>query len=175
MSRKPLINLTWIAALLLGLLFGALPTGFVSAASGSTVSAAKQAQLDKAFITQVKELAYQKELLAYAKDRLEVVLDIQSGYNKADAAYNTLQWNINHLNTYIATAEAAIGKADKLLKDHKGFEIEGSGFKVRISKVTDGSAAEATIKAATEQVSLSGTNLRRAMRVMKKLIKEYEG
>ena len=43
--------------------------------------------------------------------------------------------------TYIATAEAAIGKADKLLKDHKGFEIEGSGFKVRISKVTDGSAA----------------------------------
>jgi len=175
MSRKSMINIAWIAALLLGLVFSALPTGIVSADSGSTVSAAKLAQLDKAYQTQVKELAYQKDLLEYAKDRLEVVLDIQSGYNKSDAAYNTLQWNINHLNTYIATAESAIAKADKLLKDHKGFEIQGSGLKVSISKVTDGTAAEATIKSATEQVSLSGTNLRRAMRVMKKLIKEYEG
>ncbi len=175
MSRKPLFNLAWIAALLLGLVFSALPTGIVSADSGSTVSAAKLAQLEKSYLTQVKELAYQKELLAYAKERLETVLKIQESYDKTEDAYNTLQWNINHLNTYIATAEAAIAKADKLLKDHKGFEIQGSGFQVSISKVTDASAAEATIKSATEQVSLSGTNLRRAMRVMKKLIKEYEG
>lgn len=175
MPRKNVFNLVWIAALLLGLAFSVFPSGAVSADSGSTVSAAKLAQLDKAYLTQVKELAYQKELLGYAKDRLAIVLALQAKYKTTDAAYNTLQWNINHLNTYIATAETAIGKADKLLINHKGFEIEGSGFKVRISKITDLSAAEAAIKSATEQVSLSGSNLRRAMRVMKKLIKEYEG
>lgn len=175
MPRKTVFNFVWIAALLLGLVFSVIPSGAVSADSGSAVSTAKFDQLDKAYLAQVKQLAYQKELLQYAKDRLAIVLKLQAGNKETDAAFNTLQWNINHLNNYIATAETAIGKADKLLKDHKGFEIQGSGFKVSISKITNLSTAESTIKSATEQVSLSGSNLRRAMRVMKKLIKEYEG
>lgn len=174
MSSKSWVNLIWIAALLLGAAFTALPTAAVSADSGAVVSAATLEKLDKAHLAQVKELAYQKELLQYAKDRLEIVVKLQDGFKKTDPAYNTLQWYINSVNTRIANAEAAIQKTDKLLKEHKGFEIAGYGFQVYISKITDLTVAEATIKSATEQVALSGTNLRRSMRLIKAAIKEFK-
>lgn len=173
MTRKSIFNLVWIAALAFGMIFTALPTGVVSADSGSTVSAAKLDQLSKSYLAQVKELAYQKDLLTYAKERLEIVKDLQGNFKKTDAAYDTLQWYLNVLTTRIANAETAIQSANQLISEHKGFETSGYGFQVRISKVTDLTVAEATLKSATEQVALSGKNLRRAMRLIKSAIQEF--
>ncbi len=174
MPRKSILSFIGIAALLVGLIFSALPAGVVSADSGSTVSAAKLDQLSKSYLAQVKELAYQKELLAYAKDRLKIVQDLQGNFKKTDAAYDTLQWYLNVLTTRIANAETAIQSANQLINEHKGFEVSGSGFQVRISKVTDLKVAEATLKSASEQAALSGKNLRRAMRLIKSAIAEFE-
>ncbi|GAP15915.1 hypothetical protein LARV_03710 [Longilinea arvoryzae] len=173
MPRKSYFNLIFIAALLLGLAFSVLPSGVVSADGGTTVSAAKLGQLNKAYIAQVKELAYQKELLAYARERLTIVEDLQGDFKPTDAAYNTLQWYLNALNTRITNADAAVQSADQLLSDHKGFEVSGYGFKVSISKVTDLKVTEATLKSATEQVALSGKNLRRAMRLIDSAIEKF--
>lgn len=173
MKHKSIVNLIWIAALVVGLAFTALPSAVVSADSGATVSAAKLRELSKAYVAQVKELAYQEELLAYAKDRLEIVQDLQGNYKKNDAAYNTLQWYLNVLNTRIANAEAAIHSANKYITEHQGFETSGYGFKVTISKVTNLTVAESSIKLATEQVALSGKNLRRAMRLINSAVKEF--
>lgn len=174
MPRKSVLSFIGIAVLLVGLVFSALPTGVVSADSGSTVSAAKLEQLSKAYLAQVKEYDYQKELLGYARERLEIVKGLQENYKETDAAYSTLQWYLNVLNTRIDNAEVALESAGHLIVEHPGFKTTGYGYQVRISEVTDLTKAEATIKSASEQVALSGKNLRRAMRLIKSAIKEFE-
>lgn len=174
MPRKSALSFIGIAVLLVSLVFSTLPTSVVSADSSTTVSAAKLEQLSKDYLAQVKEFDYQKELLGYARQRLEIVKDLQDDYKITDAAYSTLQWYLNVLTTRIDNAEGALKSAGHLIVEHPGFETTGSGYRVRVSKVTDLTKAEATIKSATEQVALSGKNLRRAIRLVKSAIQEFE-
>lgn len=165
MSRKPFFNLIWIAILLFGLVFTAVPSRAVSAASGP----AKLDQLDKIFSTQVKELAYQRDLLNAVMGKLDEVKDLQGGYQKTDFAYNSIQWNMNHALRDIAAAKDALAQADKLLATHRGYEFSGSG----LTSISNKNLAEVNIQALAGQVAASGTNLRRAMRVLKMLIQDY--
>jgi hypothetical protein len=167
MSRKPAFTLIWIAILLFGLVFTAVPSRAVSAASGPT----KLDQLDKIFSTQVKELAYQKDLLNAVLARLDEVKDIQGGYQKTDFAYNSIQWKLNHAQWDIATARDALAQADKLLASHRGYEFSSSG----LTSISNKNLAELSINALAGQVAASGTSLRRAMRVLKSLIEDYGG
>jgi len=165
MSRKPVFNLIWTAILLLNLVFMSVPYSAVSAASGPT----KLDQLDKLFSAQVKELAYQKELLNSVLARLDEVKDIQGGYQRTDFAFNSIQWKLNHAMRDIAAAKDAIAQADKLLATHRGYEFSGSG----LTSISNKHLAELSINALAGQVAASGTSLRRAMRVLKMLIKDY--
>ncbi len=165
MSRKPVFNRIWSALFLLSLVFMALPSRTVSAASGP----AKLDQLDKIFSAQVKELAYQKDLLNSVLTRLDEVKDIQGGYKKTDFSYNSIQWNMNHALWDIAAAKDAIAQADKLLGTHRGYEFSGSG----LTSISNKYVAEVSINALASQVSASGTNLRRAMRILNMLVQDY--
>jgi len=165
MSRKPVFKRIWSALLLLSLVLMVRPTGAVSAAASPT----KLDQLDKIFSAQVKELAYQKDLLNSVLARLDEVKDIQGGYQKTDFAFNSIQWNMNHAMRDIAAAKDAITQADKLLATHRGYEFSGSG----LTSISNKYVAEVSINALAGQVAASGTNLRRAMRVLKMLIKDY--